>query len=278
MKRALLIFCLLLSFPSEAAVSESTRSESTFPEPVTISRSLFAPDNARALQALLTQDLSGQVAVFDADETLWSHDVGEGFFQWLIQHNHLQVKTPDAGFFQHYLNLCAKDKRIGYPYAAQAMAGLSEDRVRTLAAEYFDTFKHNIYPAQQKLIRQLQDAGATVWIVSASNQWIVEAAAPHFNVPLDKVVGIRVAVEKGQVTERIVAPVTYREGKVAAIQKYIGQQPVLVAGDSMTDYEMLQYAKRVALVINPKDKGPANANIARLAREHRWLIQRWEKP
>lgn len=246
--------------------------------PISPSRYLWSSENQQAIDALLRRDLRGQVAVFDADETLWSHDVGEAFLQWLIAENHLVQPPPAGGVWQHYLNLCARDKTVGYPYAAQAMAGLSETRVKALAAEFFATFQHNIYPAQQRLIQALQTAGAQVWIVSASNQWIVEAAAPVLGVPVNQVVGIRLAVNAGLLSDKVIAPVTYRQGKVTAIDTYIGQQPVLVAGDSMTDYEMLQYARELALVINPKNKGAAAENIAQLAQQHQWHIQRWEKP
>lgn len=246
--------------------------------PISPSRYLWSPQNQQAIDALLANDLRGQVAVFDADETLWSHDVGEAFLQWLIAEKHLVQRPPTGGVWQHYLDLCAQSKTVGYPYAAQAMAGMSEGEVKKLAAQFFVTFKHNVYPAQQRLIQTLQAAGVTVWIVSASNQWIVEAAAPVIGVPVSQVVGIRLAVKKGLITDEVIAPVTYRQGKVTAIDTYIGQQPVLVAGDSMTDYEMLKYARRLALVINPKNKGIDAENIARLAQQHQWHIQRWEKP
>lgn len=253
-------------------------SSSDLSEPVSPSRYLWSPANQQAIDTLLAMDLRGQVAVFDADETLWSHDVGEAFLQWLIAEKKLVNTPPDPGVWQHYLNLCAQDKNVGYPYAAQAMAGLSEAQVKSLAQQFFEAFKHNIYPAQQRLIQDLQAAGAKVWIVSASNQWIIEAAAPTLGVPVSQVVGIRLAVKDGRLTDTLIPPVTYRQGKVTAINTYIGQQPVLVSGDSMTDYEMLKYAKHLVLVINPKNKGIDTENIARLAKQHQWPIQRWEKP
>lgn len=259
-------------------IEPSAGAEPLSTETVSPSRYVWSQTNQAALNALFQHNLQGQVAVFDADETLWSHDIGEAFLQWLIAENHLVQSPPPEGVWAHYEALCLQDKTIGYPYAAQAMAGLPEAEVRRLAQRFFQQFKHNIYPAQQRLIQRLQAAGVQVWIVSASNQWIIEAAAPELGVPVSQVVGIRLQVDKGVVTDQIIAPVTYRQGKVEAIQKYIGQQPVLVSGDSMTDYEMLQYAKHLALVINPKDKGANTANIARLARQHGWSIQRWEKP
>ena len=229
------------------------------------------------LRQFWAQDLKGKVAVFDADRTLWKDDVGEAFLKWLIKHEKLVNLPEGLDPYAHYEALCAQDKMVGYPYAAQLMAGLSEAEVRRLSATFFaEHFRQNVYPAQQVLIQKLQEAGVDVWIVSASNQWLIEAAANYLGVPASRVVGIRLEVKDARLTEQIIQPITFRAGKVAAIKKYIGQQPVLVAGDSMTDYEMLQYASGLRILINPRDKGVDNANIYKLATKQGWLIQNWD--
>lgn len=235
----------------------------------------WSPTNQARIDALLAQDLRGQVAVFDADETLWRHDVGEGFLKYLIGNGLLRHVPPGMDVFARYEALCLQDKWMGYPYAAQVMAGIPEAELRQHAKAFFKTFQANIYPGQKQLIARLQQAGAAVWIVSASNQWMVEEGADYLGVPRDKVVGVRLEVADGLITPHIIPPMTYRQGKVDAIVKYIGQQPVLVSGDSLTDYEMLKYASRLQLVINPKNRGAAGANLTELAEQHGWPIQRW---
>jgi len=235
----------------------------------------WSAENQAALEHLLAQDLRGQVAVFDADDTLWQQDVGEGFLRWLQAKGHL-LSQPEADVFARYEALCAQDKWIGYPYATQVMAGLAEADVRRWAQAYFqDHFATQVYAAQRELMQGLQAAGATPWIVSASNQWIVEAGAPYLGIAPAQAVGIRLELEAGRLTEQVIEPMTYRSGKVAAIETYIGQAPVLVMGDSLGDYEMLCTATQLALVINPKDQGAADENIFQLARQHGWAIQVW---
>lgn len=237
----------------------------------------WSPENQTKIdQFFQAGDLKGQVAVFDADETLWRHDVGEGFLKFLQERSKLAMVPPGFDAFKRYEELCAQNKWMGYPYAAQVMAGMSVTDVEALAKEYFENhFKQNVYPAQKALIQRLQAAGVDVYIVSASNQWIINAGAPALGVPLDHAIGVRLEVAQQQVTAHIIPPMTFRQGKVDAIKKYIGKQPVLVSGDSITDYEMLQYASRLQLVINPKDKNAPEENIFRLASQHAWAIQRW---
>lgn len=237
----------------------------------------WSPEIKSKLDALFAKgNLKGQVAVFDADETLWRHDVGEGFLKFLQANNKLAMVPPGFDAFARYEALCAQNKWMGYPYAAQVMAGMKEADVKVLAEEYFQNhFKQNVYPAQKALIKRLQAAGVEVWIVSASNQWMVEAGAPALGVPLNRVVGVRLDVVNGLVTANIIPPMTFRQGKVDAIQKYINKTPILVSGDSITDYEMLRTASQLQLVINPKDKNAPAENIFKLATEHGWPIQRW---
>lgn len=237
----------------------------------------WSPEIKSKIDAFFAKgNLKGQVAVFDADETLWRHDVGEGFLKYLQDNKKLAMVPDGFDAFARYEALCAQNKWMGYPYAAQVMAGMQESDVKALAKDFFENhFQQNVYPAQKALIQRLQAAGVEVWIVSASNQWIVEAGAPSLGVPLNRVVGVRLDVVKGLVTANIIPPMTFRQGKVEAIQKYIHKTPVLVSGDSITDYEMLRTATALQLVINPKDKNAPADNIFRLATDHGWPIQRW---
>lgn len=235
------------------------------------------PEIEQALEQLFSQPFAVQpaVAVFDADETLWRHDVGEGFLQWLQAQGELKI-PPEEDAFARYLALCAENTTIGYAYCTQVMAGMQEKRLKELAQTFFqEHFAQNVYSAQKALIKRLEQAGVAVWLVSASNQWIVDAGAPALGIAPERVVGVRLKVVDGILTDEIIPPLTYRQGKVEAIQKYIGCQPVLVAGDSMTDYEMLCYASQLCLVINPKNQGEADQNIFSLAGKHQWPVQAW---
>lgn len=236
----------------------------------------WSPQNKAVLDKFFASgNLKGQVAVFDADDTLWRNDAGEGFLKYLIAHKKL-VNLP-AGFdpFANYEALCAQNKWMGYPYATQVMAGMKVSEIQALAKDFFKTFSQNIYPSQKALIQRLHAAGVDVWIVSASPQWLIEQGAPYLGVPANRVVGVRLAVANGLATPHIVPPMTFRQGKVEAIKQYIRKQPVYVSGDSITDFEMLQYASRQQMVINPKDKNAPEDNIFLQATKRNWPIQRW---
>lgn len=233
------------------------------------------PIQQRLDQLLARPDLKGALVVFDADGTLWRDDIGEAFARWLIAEKKL-VPPQVADPFAEYERLCAIDKMVGYPYLVQIMAGIREQDLRAWADAFAKTHvAQHAYQPQHALIKALQAKGADVWIVSASNQWIVEAGGHYLGIPADKVVGIRLEVKDGILTDRVIPPVTYRPGKVEAIGKYIGKTPILVAGDSITDYEMMALSSDIALVIHPQEGGSGPKQLKALAEKHGWPIQHW---
>jgi len=134
------------------------------------------------------------------------------------------------------------------------MAGLYETDVQHWAAHFFhDHFLHRIFLPQKKLISDMFRTGFDVWIVSASCSWIIQACAVHFQINPSKVLAVTAEVENGIITDRIIRPVPYREGKVAAIKYYIKRQPDYVAGDSLGDREMLNYAKTLRMFIKKEE-------------------------
>lgn len=215
-------------------------------------------------------------AVFDADGTIWKDDIGERFFEWLIKNRKLNDVDYSKDIYKEYEDEVKKDPGVGYTMAVTMMKGIKEKDLINWSKEFFpEHFMQNIYPKQKELIKRLQDSGTDVWIVTASNRWIVEGAAPYMGVNPDHIVGIQTEVKNGELTGKIIPPVTYRAGKVEAIKKYISDHVDFAAGNSMTDFEMLDFSRVMSLVINPKNEGPDENNLMHLAEKNKWSIQKW---
>lgn len=120
----------------------------------------------------------------------------------------------------------------------------------------------------RQLMFTLDQSGFEVWIVSATNVWTVRQFAPYFGVPAERVLGNRVEVRNGELTAETIRPALFREGKVEIIEKVIGRTPALVAGDAVTDFEMLGMATEISLVIDRGDK-----MLRREAKSQGWLLQ-----
>lgn len=119
----------------------------------------------------------------------------------------------------------------------------------------------------QSLIKSLDHAGITPYIVSASNPIIVAAAATLVGIPTSRVIGLTTQVRDGLLTADLDGPVTYRQGKVDALDLRGLPRPVLAVGDARTDWELLLSAKLAILL----DKG--DAALAAEARALGMLVQ-----
>ncbi len=120
----------------------------------------------------------------------------------------------------------------------------------------------------RELIADLGEAGYEVWIVSATNIWTVRQLAPLFGVPPQRVLGNRVTVDGEILSAETDKPALFREGKVEIIERVIGRRPAFVAGDSVTDYEMLCHAEELGLVIDCGDE-----LLRKEAKSRGWAVQ-----
>ncbi|MBN2494584.1 MAG: haloacid dehalogenase-like hydrolase [Deltaproteobacteria bacterium] len=124
-----------------------------------------------------------------------------------------------------------------------------------------------IHEEIKELMERLAGAGFDLWIVSAGPQWVVKGAAHHFPVPPEHVIGMRTRLVDGKLSAEMEPPATFRQGKVEAIEKHIQRKPVLCAGDSWSDAEMLDHAEHALLV----DRG--YLDLKKRAREKGWWVQ-----
>ncbi len=228
--------------------------------------------NAQAIEHFLASSHQEGIAVFDADKTLWGDDLGEAFFRWLIKNKKLVNIDYSQDTYAEYEKKLAVDRKDGYTWIVSLMAGVPEKDLKKWSADFFkQEFVQKIYTPQKTLIIQLQNKGIPVWVVSASNRWIIEAGVAWLNIPAERVIGIDLIVDKGILTNQVKQPVTYREGKVLALQQHT-QLPILLAsGDSVGDQQLLEQASKLSLLITHElDQKDA---IAMLAIKHKWNRQ-----
>ena len=133
----------------------------------------------------------------------------------------------------------------------QVYAGLRESVV-CAAAERF-VREHTwplIFPAMEELVARLQSAGAELWAVSSTSDWVVAAAVvERFGIPRNRILAARVHVQDGVITDRLLAVPT-DEQKAAALCEVGVPRPDAVFGNSVHDLAMLSLA-RDAYPVNP---------------------------
>jgi phosphoserine phosphatase len=149
----------------------------------------------------------------------------------------------------------------------QVYRGLRESEMRSAAATFFSTqIEKNIFPEMLTLMHELQSAGAEIWAVSSTCDWVIEEGVKRFNIPANRVLAAQVAVSNGIVTDTVI-DVPTDEGKVAALARIDITAPDCVFGNSVHDAHMLAIARPGgAFPINP-----SGALVTRAAQEN-WPV------
>ncbi len=210
-----------------------------------------------------------RVAVLDNDGTLWCEK--PTYFQALFVFARLGeavASRPELGEQPVVKALLAGDLAAAQQFGMEAMAGvlLELDAGRTTeefardAADWLAAAKHPrfgvpfrelTYPPMLELMDLLRARDFRVFIVTGGGVEFVRAVGDElYGVPTDDVVGSAVQVEFERRDGRIVlvrkaamlgSP---NEGppKAVNIQAHIGRRPILAAGNSAGDREMLEYA------------------------------------
>jgi phosphoserine phosphatase len=234
------------------------------PPPASLSAQDFL-HNVRALRPAL--------AVFDCDGTLWSGDAGSGFMFWSMESGLLSREASDwmDARYRAYqrgevseLDICGE--------MVQIYRGLREEELREAALTFYGHFiAPRIFPTMQQLCAELKAAGTTLWAVSSTSNWVIEAAViQHFGIPAGNILTACVAVHDGIITDKLL-DVPTDEGKAVALKRNNIPHPDAVFGNSIHDAAMLETAQH-PFAINP------SAALRTLAASKGWPIFQPEAP
>jgi len=231
----------------------------------------FSPAFGAALKEGLesTAGEERRVVAFDADGTLWDKDIGEAFLRWLIAGGRLKNVDYSRDIYRLYEEAVKRDRTEGYAHAVKLMAGLREKDVMEWSGQLAYAWPNYRQP-MLNVVEGLEEAGFEVWIISASNQWTIRATAPFAGFDPGRCIGIRTEAADGIITDEIIHPLTCNQGKVETIEQVVGIKPVFAFGDSMGDYEMLEYS-RYPMVVGQLSS--PNRSMLETALSNDWPVQ-----
>jgi HAD superfamily hydrolase (TIGR01490 family) len=225
----------------------------------------FLPVTKEFLDSILRLNL--RVAAFDCDGTLWSGDVGERFFDWELKQHDIIPEALVRPLRERYA--AYRRGKVGETTICGEMVtmhkGLSERTILDAAGRFFEQFfVVQIFPEMRELVRRLQENGCEVWVVSASNEWVIRAGMKHFGIPENRILASKVEIDNGIITDRLIR-VPSGEGKPQALREVVKQEIEAAFGNSRWDRDMLAMAKH-AFAVNP------NPDLESVARERGWRI------
>lgn len=240
----------------------------------------FPPAFQKKIQACLTEakrSTTPPIAAFDADGTLWDTDLGEAFFDYLIENK--KVKLPHDPW-SFYLDTKKQNAPQAYLWLAQICAGHSLEEIRSWALDCVQKLRPPIFNPQKELIHYLKSEGVQIYIITASVKWAVEPGAQLLGLQHDSVLGVETESPNGIISEKQKGAITYRAGKVdALLEKTKGQKPFFCSGNSEGDQELLLSSVGLSLAVSaarPDDPlYRTETQLLKLATNKGWLTHRF---
>ena len=226
------------------------------------------PDPWRCIQRELdhrfsVNQSSYRIAVFDLDNTLLIHDVGNAVFADLRARSLFgklrECNAPLPLSWKAYTHLIDSGRsEEAYRRVVQAMAGLEPTTIRsatrrvmsgngsTIEVEGFSVPTPRPDPRMTALLRSLEKMNFRIYIISASNQISVRTvAAEYFNLNPEHAWGITTTIRpdprgRPTLTTEIMEPFPYGPGKTELFHLHLGNRyPLISAGDSESDIPLL---------------------------------------
>ena len=129
------------------------------------------------------------------------------------------------------------------------------------------------------LIGLLKKHHFEIWIVTASPEGMYQQFLnKEFSIPITHIIGVKSVIRNGIITDEIVNPVPQDHGKKEAIETFVQDIPLLVAGNSRGDKEMIEFSRGLKMIVNPDEHiaPDQKESIADYAKKNNWLIVRIE--
>ncbi len=215
-----------------------------------------------------------KIAVFDGDGTVMGQTP-----HYLADECMYQFAREPPDWNPEILDTITQLSNVSIPYVqfrVKYIAGKSLQFYRDLGEKTFNKhYKHKIFKPVKELISVLQRNNFEVWIVTASPEGMYQQfLSKEFHIPITNIIGIKSVIKHGIVTNEIVHPVPQDEGKMEAIETFIQDKPLLVAGNSRGDKEMIEFSGELKLIVNPDEHiaEGQEQSIADYARAEKWLI------
>lgn len=280
MKRNVILLCLLLfGVWTYAAGGDEAHTAKIISEILTTKQNILAnagDKSADSFVFLAFWDFDGTIIKGDCSEGMTDGDtlIYKGLAQIAIEAGYSKIYPPQGGterFFKDYLYM---SKNIGnwlaLPFLPQMLRGTLVSDIYTLSKNHFDMVLSKYYfKSTIQIMKALEDNKIECYIMSGSPDIFVDAAASTLGLPVERFNGIKLQIENGHLTEKLVYPVTWGEGKPEKLLSIVketkrrnpGKQVIVLAafGNSYgTDGPFMKYVatqklsagKPVAVMIN----------------------------
>lgn len=231
-------------------------------------------DIKESLHPIITS-VKQPIVAFDADGTLWGHDIGKSFFEYQVKKGFFKNKILDP--HAEFDAICTQSgKTTALLWLAQIQKGILLKTLNQEIQEFLHNNTFKVFRFQKQLIHWLISKNVQVFVVSASLKWVLDYALQGYNIPSTNIIGVETKVQQGIITDQIILPPSIHTEKVQAFKlRTKGVCPCFVAGNTLSDQSLLESSTHLRLVVATTKKGQRNHNsemaLLKIAQNRHWF-------
>ncbi len=208
-----------------------------------------------------------KLAIFDLDNTLIAGDSDHAWREFLITKelvDPIEHAQKNDHFYQQYQQQTL-DIHEYQDFVLAPLIKLDHQTKQALHHEFMQTVISDLrLEKSDKLIKEHQDAGDKLIIITATNSFISAPIGRWLNIEI--VIATEPEIVDGQFTGKLSGTPCFREGKISRLNQWLSTQEkkfseVTFYSDSINDLPLLEYANH-PVVVDPDDSLRAEA-IAR---------------
>ncbi len=205
-----------------------------------------------------------RLALFDLDNTLLAGDSDHSWGEFMVANQLVDgdyFKQQNGKFYADYQNGCLDM----HAYGAFALQPLTQYNSEELAKLHY-RFMHErvipmVLPKGQQLVQQHREAGDTIIIITATNDFITYPIAKYLGV--DTLIATTAEQIDGQYTGQITGTPCLQEGKISKLKDWLDKTDLSLIGarfysDSFNDIPLLQEVDE-PIAVDPDEKLRAHA-------------------
>ncbi len=211
-----------------------------------------------------TIEMEGRkVAVFDGDGTVIGQApyylADEALYRYADIHYNGKSDSLSVNKMGIINRMVEDGNNVGKPYIEDRvhfLSGMTPEEIMNVGYDcYVEQYNGKFYPEMKQLIANLKEYGFEVWVVTASPEFLYQKfLTMELGLPDIQILGVKSVVVDGRLTDEIILPIPQDDGKANVIPTFIKTSPLIVAGNSRGDMDMLNQSAGLKIVVNPDDE------------------------
>ncbi|WP_369599936.1 HAD family hydrolase [Hahella sp. SMD15-11] len=204
------------------------------------------------------------LAIFDLDNTLIAGDSDHSWGEYLADHGWVDRDTHRArndAFYADYLR-GELDIQAYLEFALSVLKGRTPEEMEGMRAQFVEErIRPILLSRAQALVDRHRDAGDTLLVITATNQFVTEPIVNLFGI--ESLIAPVPEIVEGRYTGRITGVPSYQEGKVIRLREWLKDHPHDLSeawfySDSHNDLPLLQQVGH-PVAVDPDDRLRAEA-------------------